>query len=463
MPKSEIVDTHDYNLNIRRYVDNTPDPESEDVQAHLIGGIPEVEVAALTDDFAKFAVNPDLLFEPERPAYLAFRESIDAKSAIRATLEASPALLGTLTRHHDVLESWWTVARDDFAQLQHAGNGGKKMPEVRLELLTTLKAKLVPLGVLDEFKSAGVFVNWWQQIRFDLKTIVSTGWHHTLIPDDYLIAGYFQAEAGAIDALEATIAEAQGELAEAAETAQEVSGYEPEEDEKVTAAVIKKALKELIADLKDTTGASARKELRSLTDQDKAIKAIEKRIKDARATLKGKVSELEFKLELKRLGADDFKAETQALIAQADVRLAELHPSKKADKKTITALGKDKEALNARMAQAVSVLEAIGGQISETDARRLILKKISDIARAELDRYLSEERRVLVRAVENLWEKYAIAADALEEQRATCRRAPPDQDQGGRDRACNPPSPRRRPGRRSGPASLLRRSPGGHL
>ena len=65
------------------------------------------------------------------------------------------------------------------------------------------------------------------------------------------------------------------------------------------------------------------------------------------------------------------------------------------------------------------MLEAIGGQISEADARRLILKKISDIARAELDRYLNAEKRALVRAVENLWEKYAIAADALESDRAT--------------------------------------------
>ena len=419
VPKSEIEDTHDYNLNIRRYVDNTPDPEPEDVQAHLIGGIPEVEVAALADDFAKFGVNPDSLFEPERPAYLAFRESIDAKPAIRATLEAEPSLLGTLTRHHDALESWWAVAKDDFAQLQHAGNGGKKMPEARHELLTTLKAKLVPLGVLDEFKSAGVFVNWWQQIRFDLKTIISTGWHHTLIPDGYLIAEYFQADADAIDALEAAIAEAQGELAEAVETAQEVSGYEPDEDEKVTTAVIKKALKALIDDLKGTTGASARKELKSLTDQDKAIKAIEKRIKGARATLKEKAAELEFKLELKRLSADDFKAGTQPLIAQIDARIAGLDPKEKTDKRTITALGKDKDALNARLARTDAVLKAIGGQISEADARRLILKKIYDIVRTELDRYLNAEKRVLVRAVENLWEKYAIAADALEEQRAT--------------------------------------------
>ena len=400
-------------------MDNTPDPEPEDVQAHLVGGIPEVEVAALKDDFAKFGVNPDSLFQPERPAYLAFRESINAKPAIKFTFEADPALLGTLTRHRDALESWWTVARDDFAQLQHAGNGGKKMPEVRHELLTTLKAKLVPLGVLGEFKSAGVFVNWWQRIRFDLKTIVSTGWHYSLIPDDYLIAEYFQAEADAIEALEATIAEAQGELAEAVETAQEVSGYEPDEDKKVSAAVIKKALKALIDDLEDSAGASARKELKNLTDQHNVIKAIEKRIRDAKATLKEKAAELEFKLELKRLGAGEFKAGTQALIAQADDRLAGLDPKKKADKKTITALHKDKKALNARLDRTDAVLKAIGGQISEADARRLILKKIYEIARAELDRYLNAEKRVLVQVVENLWEKYAISADTLESDRAT--------------------------------------------
>ena len=293
------------------------------------------------------------------------------------------------------------------------------MPEVRHELLTTLKARLVPLGVLDEFKSAGVFVNWWQQIRYDLKTIVSTGWHHTLVPHDYLIAEYFQADADVIEALEAAIAEAQGELSEAVETAQEVSGYEPDEDQKVSAAVIKNAVKALIDDLKGSAGASAKRELKNLTDQDKVIKAIEKRIKDAKATLKEKAAELEFKLELKRLGADDFKAETQALIAQADDRLAGLDPKKKADKKTITALHKDKEALNARLARTDAVLKAIGGQISEADARRLILKKIYDIARTELDRYLNAEKRALVRVVENLWEKYAISADKLESDRAT--------------------------------------------
>ena len=133
--KAEIVETHDYNLNIRRYVDNTPEPEPEDVQAHLIGGIPEAEVNARAADFARFGIKPDTLFQPERPGYLAFRGSIETKPAIKTALEADPALQQTLTAHHDALEAWWAVARDDFAKLRD----GKKMPEVRHELLTTLK------------------------------------------------------------------------------------------------------------------------------------------------------------------------------------------------------------------------------------------------------------------------------------------------------------------------------------
>jgi len=415
--KSEIVEKHDYNLNIRRYVDNTPDPEPEDVQAHLIGGIPEPEVEALASKFGKFGVSPDSIFQPERPGYLAFRDEIDAKPAIKTTLEADAALVKTIESHRTALEAWWSVARDDFAELEHANNGGKKLPDVRFALLTSLKEKLVPFGVLDEFKSAGVFVNWWQQIRYDLKTIISTGWHHSLIPDDYLIAEFFQAEADEIEALEATISEAQGELAEAVESAQEVAAFEPDEDEKVTATVMKKALKALIDDLKETPGASAKKELKALTDEDKAIKAIEKRIKDAKASLKEKTNELEHKLLLKRLGGDDFKAESQELIEQIETRLADLDPKDKADKKKITALKKDKIALEARIARTDAIMTEIGGQLTAAQARELILKKIYDIARAELDRYLNAEKRALVHGVENLWGKYAVANDALEAAR----------------------------------------------
>jgi len=418
--KSEIVEKHDYNLNIRRYVDNTPEPEPEDVQAHLIGGIPESEVAARHTEFSMFGFTPEALFQPERPNYLTFNDDIKDKSYIKTVIEADSAVAQTLLTHREALEQWWNVARDEFARLERVNNGngsGQKMPEVRHELLTTLKAKLIPLNVLDEFKSAGVFVNWWQQIRFDLKTIVSIGWNHTLIPDEYLIAEYFQAEADTVVELEAGIGELQSELAEAVEAAEESIAYEPKEDEKVTAAVIKKELKALIDDLKGSTGASAKRELDELKKLDASIKKVEKKIKDAKAALKEKTTDLELKLQLKRLGSEGFTTENRELIRQVDRQIAELDAGNKADKKKITALQKDKANLEARIAKTDDLLAAIGGQLTDEQAKRLILKKIYDVASRELERYLNAEKRTLIQGVENLWNKYAVSSRELEQER----------------------------------------------
>ncbi len=417
--KAEIADKNDYDLNIRRYVDNTPDPEPEDVQAHLIGGIPETEISAQSDSFSRFGLQCATLFQPDRLRYLAFKEAIASKADIKGIIEADQSVAHTLETHRDALKEWWSMARDDFAELERANHGGRKVPEVRHELLTALKGKLVPLGVLDEFKSAGVFVNWWQQNRYDLKTIVSIGWHHTLIPDEYLKAAFFQNEAAAIEELEARIGELQTELAEAVETAQEVAAYEPNEDEKVTAAVMKKALKTLIDDLEDSMGASAQRERGTLKGQDTAIKKIEKDIRDSKASLKEKTNELNLKVQLKRLGGDGFKAESRGLIQQIGVQLAQLDPGDKADKSKINALNKDKAVLGERIAKTDAILEAINGQLTAAEAKHLILKKLYDIASTELERYLNAEMRALVSGVENLWSKYAISSQKMESDRET--------------------------------------------
>ena len=413
--KSEIADKHDYNLNIRRYVDNTPEPESEDVQAHLIGGIPESEVEAQDADFTKFGLQSETLFQPDRPGYLTFQEAVASKADIKVIIDGDPSVVHTLDTHRNALEQWWSVARDDFAELERANHGGRKMPEVRHELLIAIKDKLVPFRVLDEFKSAGVFVNWWQQIRYDLKAIVSMGWHHTLIPDEYLVAEFFQSDTDAIEELETAIGELQTELAEAVETAQEVAAYEPDEDEKVTAAVIKKTLKALIDDLKDSPGDSAKRELDALKAQDAAIKKIEKKIKDNKSALKDKTSELELKVQLKRLGGEGFKVESRELIQQVEGRLAKLDPGNKTDKKEINALNKDKAALEARIAKTYTVLDAIGGQLTDEEAKHLILRKLYGIVSTELERYLNAEMRHLVSGIENLWSKYALSSQKMEE------------------------------------------------
>jgi type I restriction enzyme M protein len=411
--KQEIAQQHDYNLNIRRYVDNTPEPEPEDVKAHLVGGIPEAEIAAQQGTFAKFGVKPETLFVSERPGYAAFCPDFASKAGIKERLEASPDLQTKVSAHHTTLESWWQEARDDFAQLE----GNNILPQVRQELLTSPREKLIPLGVFDAFQSAGVFVNWWQQIRYDLKTIINTGWHHTLIPDEYLLTAFFQQDVDWVEELESKISAAQGELSEAVESAQEVANYEPEEGETVTAAVIKKALKELIDDLKGSTGGSAVKECQSYEQAGDAIAAIEKRIKQSRDALKQLQSELELKLRLKRIGGDEAKAETRELLQQVETQIKGLNPNDKDDKKKITALEKDKAALQLRLSRIDGVLEAISGQMTDVEAKTLILKKLYDWVKEQLTRYLNAEKRVLIATVENLWDKYAVSSQELETER----------------------------------------------
>jgi type I restriction enzyme M protein len=414
--KAIIVDEHDFNLNIRRYVDNTPAPEPEDVQAHLLGGLPnnEVQGARVQSALQQFGLSTNTLFAPARAGYWAFAAGVATAADIKTTVDAQAAVQATMQRHSDALAAWWQVAQNDFAQLR----SGKKMPDVRQELLSTLKGKLMPLAVLDEYKSAGVFVNWWQHIRYDLKTVVSTGWHHSLIPDSYLIAAYFQKEADGFALLQAKLSETQGELAEAIEAAQEAVAYEPEEDETVNAAAIKKALKDALDDLESSQGASAFKERELLRRHDQAIATLEKTIKEVKTTLKVHANELDFKIVLKRQGADQVKAESQQLLDTIKAQLATLNEAKKDEKKQITALRKDQAALTARIQRADQVLTDIGGQLTDEQAKTLILKKLHDLATAELHRYLNAEKRQLIAALENLWHKYAVSSNALEDERS---------------------------------------------
>ena len=201
------------------------------------------------------------------------------------------------------------------------------------------------------------------------------------------------------------------------ETAREVAAWEPDEGEKATAAVVKKALKALIDDLKGSTGPSARRELKRLRDQDGIIKAIEKRIRAAKAVLKDKSAELKLKLRLKRSGGEEYRAEMRALVEQVDVRLAGLDPDDRTDNRKAAALSQDRDILTARIARAEALIAEIGGPISEVEARRLILTKLYDVVRAEMERYLGAEKRGMVLGVEKLWEKYAVSSRELEAER----------------------------------------------
>jgi type I restriction enzyme M protein len=484
------IEENDWTLNIRRYVDNTPPPEPEDVKAHLIGGVPVSEIEKVQNTLApKFDFDGFQLFIEKNERYKDF--VIAEKSEIKRTVEDDTNVTETLTELGLHLADWWQLAKEDFSTLApkssqneatenkvfkepmgiYLSMGGGKFPRVRKELLDTIKEKFVPVGVLDKFQVAGVFVNWWENIKYDLKTIMQNGWDAGLIPDEYLIEAFFKREQSEIEQIEIEQADLESQLEEAVEEALNLVEFEADEEEgevKQTPKLAKDELAKMVdfyVDEKKQPGKAI-----PYQEQDIKIKDLEKSIKDCKALLKEKEAELELKIELKRYGSEDIKEESKALlfaakkeIANLDADIENLIKDFKADlkevadfdkiKKSVTALEKslksnyddqamlklalvleaqkqfkeinkpynarvkDSGILQTKLDSIDTLLKEIGGTITVEESQRLILKKHFDIINDQLQRYLNAEKRALVGAYENLFDKYFTSAQAIEQKR----------------------------------------------
>ena len=98
-------------------------------------------------------------------------------------------------------------------------------------------------------------------------------------------------------------------------------------------------------------------------------------------------------------------------------KIAALDMNKKDHKKIATALKKDKAALETRLAKTDALLKNIGGQLTEAEAKTLVLKKLFDLVDHALQRYANAEKSKLIVANDNFRDKYAISSRALELKR----------------------------------------------
>lgn len=415
----EEIAENDFNLNIRRYVDNTPEPEPEDVTAHLIGGVPAVEIESQQYQFDKFALNTDFLFAARDERYKNFSETITEKSLIKEAIEEHPLLQETFNEMRGALDYWWNEAREDFAKIE---SGSGNMAEVRRHLLGSLKAVILKNRILDEFQAAGVFVNWWTDIKYDLKTISSIGWMPYLVPKNYYIETFFQSEQAAIFEAENLIDQKENALQEQVEAVE----YEAEEDEEVNAKLIKDYLAAQIKNMKEQ--ADAEDELKELGDALHRIKQTEADIKAAKKLLKERQADLERKIEFKMYGIEEAKAETRRILSAGEAMRVEFfkqpverkssgEPTKKyAD--ALQAIENDIKKAKETLAGLDTFLASIGGVITAEECKELTLQKHNRLVQLELAKYLNAEKRALISGVEKLHDKYAVPAAQIEQQRA---------------------------------------------
>jgi type I restriction enzyme M protein len=157
---------NDFNCNIRRYADNAPLPEPQDVRSHLHGGVPKTEVAAHAEFFARHGINVTDFFVERNARYWDFAELdqpigdlIAAKSA-----KHERAL-------HEEFERCWADAAVRILDLASGGT----LVGLRRDLIELFRGRLSEIGPLDRFQTAGIVARWWDEINFDLHTLKTRG------------------------------------------------------------------------------------------------------------------------------------------------------------------------------------------------------------------------------------------------------------------------------------------------
>ncbi|WP_330447390.1 class I SAM-dependent DNA methyltransferase [Streptomyces anulatus] len=177
--REELAENDD-NLNIRRYVDNTPPPEPQDVRAHLAGGVPRAEIEAKSELLGAYGIGADDLFAERSPAdadYLDFR-SPDARPD-----------LGALARPREeelqaAFAEWWAAeakhleavaATPELLAESTASERKAALMRVRGSLMGSFVDRLTQVGLLDRYALAGAVAGWWHEAKYDLLALSENG------------------------------------------------------------------------------------------------------------------------------------------------------------------------------------------------------------------------------------------------------------------------------------------------
>jgi len=364
VPVDEI-EAEDFNCNIRRYVDNAPPPEPQDVRAHLHGGVPKAEVDALARGWANYRGLRERCFQP-RPGtadYLDFAPAVTDRRALAAVVDRDPGVAAAHAAFLDTLAAWWRQHLPEVEALAPKNGHKGNAYALRRSLLGSIEQAFAGTTLLDGHQIRGAFARWASDLKADLKSIAASGWGAELIPDEDILASQFPAVLADMDKWRNRLAELQALFAAADE-----EDYEDTDDCGVLPG---DEVRELKAKLKELRGEA------KLAKRDPALG-------DWRVPAK-KAEEVEARLARHKALEDEAKQ------LKADLRAAE--------KKQEELVAAAREKIDASQARGV-IVERLFAQLRET-----------------YEAYLRADVRACRAAIENLHDKYAVTAAEIEKRR----------------------------------------------
>jgi type I restriction enzyme M protein len=219
IPTAEIVDAkNDYNLNIPRYIDSQEPEDIQDIEAHLLGDIPNADIEALSDYWQVYpSLRKQLFGKSKRANYSQLKVEKDQ-------------IKNTIFNHHEFIQF--------SEQMDSVFNGWKKRTTKRLKNLSAgFKPKEIihqisedlleaysDIHLIDKYDAYQHTMNYWNDVMQDDCYIIAVdgwkaevyrvmvenkkgaqidkGWTCDLISADLVMNRYFSKEKNIIAQLE---------------------------------------------------------------------------------------------------------------------------------------------------------------------------------------------------------------------------------------------------------------------
>ena len=288
VPYDEIASPkNDYNLNLPRYIDSSDPEDLQDIDAHLNGGIPERDIDAFAADWQQMPGLRAALFESAgRPGYARLKLPMtDVRSAILGHPQFT-AFTGKVTMLFGKWREAITPKLSGFSQ-----NGHPK--ELIGTVSETLLASMQAAPLIDAYAVYQHLMDYWAETMQDDAYLIAAdgwfakpariietdkkgkkkdkGWACDLIPKPYIVARYFAKEQAALDAKQAELETASGQITELEEEHSTEDGAFAGFD-KINAAQVKDRVKEIGSDPEAKEELAVLKQWLKLSEQESQLK-----------------------------------------------------------------------------------------------------------------------------------------------------------------------------------------------
>lgn len=387
----EELEAEEYNCNIRRWVDNAPEPDNQDVEAHLNGGMPKCEVDALDDRFNSYYDLKNNMFESLREGYYKFTDKVPNKEAIKDLIINCAGYNQIEKSYHERLDGVWEKCLESIKDLPNQNSIQSFVECIRSTYINDMYDDEYP--VINLYQGRGAIAQFFTDLKYDFMSVVSSGWNAELIPEDEILESQFPEVLKELRDAETRRDEIQAKFDSANEMEKE-EGWNPDEFDLENAEVIPKSvIKNIKSEIKTNNG-----EINSIK---KEIKVLEKRISAYKKSKDFNAQEEILKLESEIQSKTSEMAPYQNIVDELNAKIkthTDLDEELKECRKTIKAITQRKDKL----------VEEAREKITDEEAEELIVARWNRTLHSIVDAYIEEFARNLQLDIEHIYEKYTV-------------------------------------------------------